>query len=289
MAKELWKYNPDKGLKTIAVSEAAEKHFARAKDAEKLYQAVETKLRAQAEFVLWWDKQDKQQGYRTPRRNRSVTPLAGKNGIPERMVLSRWRKLLDEAKLLLMLSDAKERCRRICEMEKTVRGTEGTGENEWHTPNEYLELARKVLGEIDLDPASHEAAQKRVKAKKFFTIEDDGLRQEWHGRIWLNPPYAQPLISEFVEKMISEYKARRVTAAIMLTHNYTDTEWFQGAARYASAICFTRGRIRFVNLDGELAAPTQGQAFFYFGCETSDFANTFGKCGFVVNPIGVGQ
>jgi phage N-6-adenine-methyltransferase len=284
MAKELWKYNPEKGLKTIAVSEAAEKHFARAKDAEKLYEAIETKLKAQAEFVLWWDGQ-KNKGRPTKKRNGPVT-LSGKNGIPERMVLSRWRQLLDEAKLIRILDESRERCRSICEMEgvggKIVRGTQGTGENEWHTPDEYLELARKVLGEIDLDPATHAAAQKRVRAKKFFTEKDDGLRQEWHGRVWLNPPYAQPLIAEFVNKMIDEYTLKHVSAAIMLTHNYTDTEWFQSAAKCATAICFTRGRIRFVNLDNELAAPTQGQAFFYFGNDTKTFNDIFGSVGFIV-------
>ena len=75
-------------------------------------------------------------------------------------------------------------------------------------------------------------------------------------------PYAQPLIAQFVSKMCAERKAGRVTAAIMLTHNYTDTAWFQGAMTAADAICFTRGRVKFYELDGEIAAPTQGQAFF---------------------------
>jgi hypothetical protein len=57
-----------------------------------------------------------------------------------------------------------------------VRGTLGTGENEWHTPVEYLEMARRVLGAIDLDPATTEAAQRVVKAAKYFTKETDGLQ-----------------------------------------------------------------------------------------------------------------
>src|SRR5215469_2041438 len=78
-------YDPTKGLKTIAVAEAAEKHFARAKDPEKLFEAIETKLRAQAEFVLWWDGQKREgRPWAKNNRNRSVTVKAGKNGIPER-------------------------------------------------------------------------------------------------------------------------------------------------------------------------------------------------------------
>src|SRR5262249_50646896 len=63
-----------------------------------------------------------------------------------------------------------------------VRGTQGTGENEWFTPTEYIEAARKVLGEIDLDPATHELAQQTIRAARFFTKADNGLEHEWHGR-----------------------------------------------------------------------------------------------------------
>ena len=167
---------------------------------------------------------------------------------------------------------------------KNIRGTQGTGENEWFTPEEHVELVRKVLGEIDLDPASHKAAQKIIQAKKHFTKADDGLSKEWHGRVYLNPPYAQPLIAQFTGKMCEEFQARRVRAAIMLTHNYTDTSWFQSAVATASAVCFTRGRIKFYEPDGAIAAPTQGQAFFYFGRGVKSFAATFSSIGFVMVP-----
>lgn len=166
-----------------------------------------------------------------------------------------------------------------------VRGTEGTGENEWFTPPEYIELARRVLGDIDLDPATHRQAQKTIRAGQHFTKAEDGLTREWHGRVWLNPPYAQPAIAHFVSKMVMERLAGHVTAAIMLTHNYTDTSWFHEAATIADAICFMRGRVKFYEPDGEIAAPTQGQAFFYFGSEAKNFAGAFRSIGFVVRPI----
>ncbi|MCO5159655.1 MAG: phage N-6-adenine-methyltransferase [Mesorhizobium sp.] len=166
--------------------------------------------------------------------------------------------------------------------DKHVRGTFGTGENEWYTPGDHIALARAVLGEIDLDPASSHVANQTVKASRFFSQETNGLEQEWLGRIWLNPPYAQPAIAHFADKMVAEWEAKRVTAAIVLTHNYTDTAWFQKLARAATAMCFTRGRVRFVSPTGELAAPTQGQAFFYFGHDVDAFAASFGEVGFVV-------
>jgi ParB family chromosome partitioning protein len=159
--------------------------------------------------------------------------------------------------------------------------TRFTGENEWYTPPEYIEAARACLGSIDLDPASSSQAQRSIRAAHFFTRDDDGLRHAWCGRVWLNPPYSQPDIARFIDKLLAEIGAGRATEAILLTHNYTDTGWFHAAAATCAAICFTRGRIRFVSATGDIAAPTQGQAFFYFGSATDRFRKTFGSFGFI--------
>ena len=78
-----------------------------------------------------------------------------------------------------------------------------------------------------------------------------------------------------------EVNAGRATEAILLTHNYTDTGWFHAAAGRCAVLCFTRGRIRFVGASGEIAAPTQGQAFFYFGPGLDRFRASFGSFGFI--------
>lgn len=158
---------------------------------------------------------------------------------------------------------------------------QGTGEHEWYTPHKYIDAAREVMGEIDLDPASSTAAQKIIKAKKFYTAKDNGLRHPWSGRIWLNPPYSRELIGEFMNKLAEEAGSGRLKEAICLTHNYTDTAWFHNAESIASAICFTRGRIAFISPTGETCAPTQGQAFFYVGNSPNDFARVFTEFGFV--------
>jgi len=137
------------------------------------------------------------------------------------------------------------------------------------------------MGRIDLDPASSPKANETVNASEIYTVEDDGLALEWRGCVWLNPPYAQPAIAHFAEKVASEWEADHIESAIVLTHNYTDTAWFHRLAGASSAICFSRGRVRFVSPDGELAAPTQGQAFFYFGRNQRLFASRFTNIGFV--------
>jgi 16S rRNA G966 N2-methylase RsmD len=69
----------------------------------------------------------------------------------------------------------------------------------YYTPSEIIELARSVLG--DIDPASSEIANRTVKAGEYFTKKDDGLSKEWFDRVWMNPPYAQPLIQKFSVKV----------------------------------------------------------------------------------------
>jgi len=159
--------------------------------------------------------------------------------------------------------------------------TSFTGENEWYTPLVYIAAARAVLGEIDLDPATSEFGQSRIQAKEFYTIQTNGLAQKWVGHIWLNPPYSQPLIAQFTEKAVTEYKLGHIEQAIILTHNYTDTAWFHSLEAIAALICFTRGRVKFEGADGSKAAPTQGSSFFYLGKNTDLFSKVFAEFGFI--------
>ena len=68
---------------------------------------------------------------------------------------------------------------------------------------------RAVLGAIDLDPASSKVAQKTVKANRYFTRVEDALDREWHGRIFMNPPYCRDGMPRFAEKLIVEFRAGR--------------------------------------------------------------------------------
>ena len=83
--------------------------------------------------------------------------------------------------------------------QRVPRGRNPHGDNdacvEWYTPKFYIRLALRVLGKINLDPASNALAQTWSEAEYFYTISIDGFSQKWFGKIFLNPPYGkiQPL------------------------------------------------------------------------------------------------
>ena len=153
--------------------------------------------------------------------------------------------------------------------------------DEWFTPAEYIEAARIVMGGIDLDPACNDVAAAIVAAGVHYNKEDNGLSQPWFGRVWLNPPYSMPLIKDFVMTAIDEYESGRVTEAVILTNNSSDTAWFQSLLALYPA-CFTRGRIQFWRPGQTSFAARQGQVFFYLGEKQDLFAEVFGQFGLVV-------
>jgi phage N-6-adenine-methyltransferase len=247
-----------------------------------LEQAVDAKIAEQQAFVAWWVAAVRAPG--KPKQSQTGDGLSVADAEKLTRVqdgqVSRWRRrLADPGKYRASLLGATYAAA-LGGGEHNHRA-QGTGENEWYTPTEYIEAAREVMGGIDLDPATSSAAQRAIRAAQFFTRGDDGLSKPWAGRVWLNPPYSQPDIAHFCHKLVTEVASGAVEQAILLTHNYTDTAWFHEAESIAAAICFKRGRIRFMGADGDECAPTQGQAFFYYGAAERAFRSVFGEFGFV--------
>ena len=178
-------YDPTEGLKAIVVAEAAAKHYERAKDAAQLFEAVQAKLGEQRRFVLWWDAQEKHPGNRGAGRgqirpSRSADGLKAKDLGLDRDTISRWRKRLKEPdRFDEELQRAQERCLMVCEERSFSSAQPWSGEVEWYTPSDVVEDVREVMGVIDLDPASNDTAQQVVRASIYYTVETNGLAQEW--------------------------------------------------------------------------------------------------------------
>ena len=158
-----------------------------------------------------------------------------------------------------------------------------SGESEWYTPAAYIEAACALMGDIDLDPASTAVANEVVGATVYYDQTADGLAHPWYGRVWLNPPYAQPFCAQFCRKIAEEFEADRVSEACVLVNNATETDWFQRLARASAAMCFPEGRVRFWHPERE-SAPLQGQAVLYLGPNPTEFRTHFGRFGFVLEP-----
>ena len=88
--------------------------------------------------------------------------------------------------------------------------------NIWLTPPEIS----RQLGNFDLDPCFlPEDIRPWDTATKHYTEEDDGLAQDWVGRVWLNPPYGKET-TFWLDKMA---KHNHGTALI---YARTETKWF---------------------------------------------------------------
>lgn len=160
--------------------------------------------------------------------------------------------------------------------------------NEYYTPVEILDAAKRVLGGIDLDPASCEDAQKNVGATRYYTKEDDGLAHDWIGRVWLNPPYGKTEGKSntgiWAQKMVSEYVAGDITEGLLLVKAALGYVWFEYLFS-AWPVCFLRSRLSFISDDGnDDGQSKQGTAIFYFGKNFTRFATIFRELGRVIPP-----
>ncbi len=123
--------------------------------------------------------------------------------------------------------------------------------DEWLTPPAII-AALGGTHSFDLDPCSP-IDRPWPTAKHHFTVEDNGLRQKWFGRVWLNPPYSTALLGKFMGRMAEHQRG------IALIFARTETDAFHRFVwDSASAVLFMRGRINFHLADGTRAGGNAG-------------------------------
>lgn len=156
-------------------------------------------------------------------------------------------------------------------------------EVEGYTRPEIIELAREVLGDIDLDPASNDIAQQWINSKTFYTKETNGLDKPWLGKIWCNPTYDRANIKKFASKFLEEYENGNMVEGIMLTNSSTDSEW--NLPLQHGVQVYTNGRISFLQPDlSEKGKGSRGQCFTYFGPNPMKFIEVFTRDNFCWCP-----
>lgn len=152
---------------------------------------------------------------------------------------------------------------------------------EWHTPPKILYSVLELFdGVIDLDPCSNaKGTGANVPAKKHYTKEDDGLSREWHGKVYMNPPYGREIFP-WIEKLREEYEAGSISQAVALVPSRTETAWFRLLSpRYLR--CEVSTRLKFS--DSKDGAPFPS-TLFYLGTDVPRFVEVFGKHGVIVAP-----
>lgn len=132
--------------------------------------------------------------------------------------------------------------------------------DEYITPKEIVQ----ALGIFDIDPCSP-VLRPWDTAKLHYTVNDNGLKQVWKGRTWLNPPYST--IKAWLCKM-SLHKD-----GILLVFNRSDRDdHHRYVYPHADSMFIRYGRITFCDITGKPYAANGGapNIFFAFGEQNSD-------------------
>lgn len=139
--------------------------------------------------------------------------------------------------------------------------------NEWATPQNVFDVLNDEFNFM-LDPC---ATKENAKTEKFFTIEDDGLSQEWTETTFMNPPYGRE-IKKWVKKAYEE--SLKGTVVVCLIPARTDTSyWHEYIFEKACEIRFVKGRIKFG--DSEQGAPFPSAVVIFNEHNAKDQRHTY--------------
>ena len=140
--------------------------------------------------------------------------------------------------------------------------------SEWTTPEKIINKTIELFGEIDLDPCSNSDFP-NVPAKNHFIKKEDGLSKDWHGKIYMNPPYGNE-IKDWINHLCEQYEKDNIQEAIALTPSRTDTKWFQKMKAFPR--CFIWGRLKFGESGNSATFPSM---IGYLGKNINKFINIF--------------
>lgn len=115
----------------------------------------------------------------------------------------------------------------------------------WATPQYFFDLVNAEFG-FNLDVC---ASIENAKCADYFSVEVNGLSQEWIGVCWMNPPYGRQIGAWMRKAYESSTKGATV---VCLVPARTDTRWWHDYA-IKGEIRFIKGRLKFG--DSKNSAP----------------------------------
>ena len=119
----------------------------------------------------------------------------------------------------------------------------------WETPQDLFDdLDREFHFDFDVC-----AIPENAKCKKFYTPEQDGLRQPLDGTCWCNPPYGRDIGQWVMRALFASFGGATV---VMLLPARTDTKWFHDYIYKRSEIRFVKGRLKFGNSKNSAPFPS---------------------------------
>ena len=81
--------------------------------------------------------------------------------------------------------------------------------------------------DFDVDVAAPIGGVDWLPAKKHYSLIDDGLKQDWQGIVWMNPPYSKPT------PWIDKFLAHKNGIALL---PFMKSKWFERIWNEAEAI-----------------------------------------------------
>lgn len=96
--------------------------------------------------------------------------------------------------------------------------------DEWYTPKWVFDALQLTF---DLDVCAPPTGPLHTPTSKWYSIQDNGLEQPWHGLIWMNPPYSNPLpwIDRFIEHNNGVALLPTSTGRWMLNLWHSESSW----------------------------------------------------------------
>jgi phage N-6-adenine-methyltransferase len=115
----------------------------------------------------------------------------------------------------------------------------------WATPKDFFLMLDEEF-DFDLDVCAN---AENAKCTHYFSPEQDGLKQEWNGTCWMNPPYGRE-IGKWVQKAYES--SLNGSTVVCLLPARTDTRWWHDYCMKGE-IRLVRGRLKFG--DSKNSAP----------------------------------